>query len=521
MKLAHPTLFAALLLAACTDGAAPGVAGQGGASSSSSVGVGGVELPPAGECAGVACLPCAKGNKCADGAAHIDGTCCAEGDALVHLAEGPGSEVVDLESNGTYALMCGGFGAAVSNVSDPTQPSYLGAVSERCQRAAFGGAPAGGGRNFYVAHHGDSWVPSPFLATYRVDGLDTLQVDHQTEPGVLYEGLAWQDGYLYVAAHGDGLRVYQTSEDGTPSFLTALGGFGNAWKIATVGNTAYVADNTLGLVVVDITTPASPSIVDTLKTSGQPRDVDHDDTYVYVALGGGGVDVFDAATNTPVVNIETLGSAQAVAADNGALAVAGWNHVATYDTDTWLLTGTEKLLSYPEFEQDLGVAMAGDIVYVGEWEGLHLLRHRQGYVAPDLWIDEQMYQFPPQQPAARAVVMRNVGRRTLEISDVSVSDPAFTVSDTSLSIAAGAANYIEVGYQPPAPTASKNLLQLVTNDPDPQHANYSAGLLTASTTALDVGDTISDAFGFLDPSGANQLSGLEGHVVVIAYFALF
>ena len=35
------------------------------------------------------------------------------------------------------------------------------------------------------------------------------------------------------------------------------------------------------------------------------------------------------------------------------------------------------------------------------------------------------------------------------------------------------------------------------------------------------GDRLDESFAFLDPTGANQLAGLEGQVVVLAYFALF
>ena len=45
--------------------------------------------------------------------------------------------------------------------------------------------------------------------------------------------------------------------------------------------------------------------------------------------------------------------------------------------------------------------------------------------------------------------------------------------------------------------------------------------MTQSSGLVDVGDKLTDAWAFLDPSGAGQLSGLEGKVIVLAYFALF
>ena len=58
------------------------------------------------------------------------------------------------------------------------------------------------------------------------------------------------------------------------------------------------------------------------------------------------------------------------------------------------------------------------------------------------------------------------------------------------------------------------------------HAAIAAGafrvhLLAGDSDRLDIGDTLGDEFGFLDPTGAGQVEGLRGHVTVLAYFALF
>ena len=79
----------------------------------------------------------------------------------------------------------------------------------------------------------------------------------------------------------------------------------------------------------------------------------------------------------------------------------------------------------------------------------------------------------------------------------------------------------DVTYSPPAPSPSRNTLELSTNDPDPAHADLQILLITEDGARLDVGDALTEEFGFLDPNGAGQLSSLEGKVVVLAYFALF
>jgi len=483
-----------------------------------------VDLPPVGECDGYACLACASGDKCADADTLIEGTCCAEGDSLVQLASGSGSEVVDVEANETYAILCGGFGAKVNNVSDPLNPVSVGSAGPRCQHAAFGPVTADG-QVFYAMHHGDSWVSTPSLTVYLIRGQGQIDtVASLSEPGILYEGGAWRDGYLYVAAHDDGVRVYQTDSAGAPSFVTEFSGGGNAWKLALAGDHAFLADNLRGLVVVDVSDPSQPVELQTYATTGSPRDVDARDGRVYVALGGGGLDVFDASIPTKLTavgNVPSHGSAQAVSVGDGFVSVAAWSHVAVYDTENLLLVGTERTRQYPAFEQNLGVAVVGDKVYVGEWEGMHVLQYRQGRVAPDLWIAEEMYQFNGDEVDAKAVLVRNRGRMPLVVNSTSINHDAFTIDTGPFAIGAGGAHVFELGYTPPGPQGQLSVLAMSTNDPDQEHANFQLPVLTRDSPAVNVGDKITDAWAFLDPSGGGQLSALEGKVTVLAYFALF
>ena len=201
--------------------------------------------------------------------------------------------------------------------------------------------------------------------------------------------------------------------------------------------------------------------------------------------------------------------------------MAAWSHLAVYAPATLRLLTTEKLGGYPSFEQDLGVAMVGHDVFVAEWTALHTLRFRPGYIAPDLWITEKLFQFPPDAPTTRAVVVRNLGELPLELESISTSDPArFSVSQTTLAVPPHQGDFFEVSFTPPAGPQSA-LLQLGTNDPDLSDRLWSAGLLAQNGQDLGVGDALDGDFAFLDPNGQNQLGGVQGRVVVLAYFALF
>lgn len=485
--------------------------------------------PPQVVCEGLSCPPCASGDQCApgDAGAYLDGTCCAAGDNLVAVGAGVGHEVVDLEADDDLVVLCGGFGASISDVSDPANPRFIATAGRRCQRAAFGPALDGGRRVVYLAHHGDSWVPAPSLSTYVVSGdrTEVIVADSIVDASILFEGLAYHpDGYLYVATHDGGLRVYRIAGDGVPiPEATRLDGFDNAWKVAVRGDRAYVADASAGVKVVSLADRTRPEIVQALPTTGLARDVVVRGDRVYVALGGSGVDVFDIGSTgqlEPRANIDTFGSAQAVDADDRLLAVANWDNVSVYDAATLQLLGTEDLRGYPDFEQDLAVALRGDRILVGEWEGLHVLEYRQGRVGADVWIEDELYQFTPDEVGARAVVVRNRGPLELRVSAIMTTDDAFSVDAAALTIEPGGADVFEVVYRPSA-ASGVNVLSLRTNDPDDGQANLEIPLLTVDTDEIDVGDRLTDDFAFLDPTGSGQLSNLEGKVIVLAYFALF
>ncbi len=542
VKKAGFALLVAASIVGCSDGegeqkSSPGTGGSAGqsggaagtgAQSSGGTGnfgnTGGGGTPALGspDCPDLSCLACASGSECAKEGPFLGNTCCAAGDALQKIGEGTGSEVVDMEYDGRYVYMCGGFGVRINDLQDPTAPKHVGEAAGRCQRVGIGETLPNGSRVFYLAHHGDSWVATPFLGTYHLDTSGKVtEVDMKEDAAVLFEGLAYHQGHLYNAAHDGGLRVYQTAADGVPTLLTTLSGFTNAWKVDIQGNYAYVADGEAGLKVVDISTPAQPKIVNSVKTLSATRDVDVDGNRVYVAMGGSGVDVFDATDPVQLAHLKSIatdGSAQAVQADGKLLAVAAWSHVALYETKTWALIATER--TRRKFEQDLGIAIQGDLVMTGEWEGLHVMRYRPGYVAPDVTLKEDIFTLEANKPTARAVVLHNRGLLPLLAGNFAVDEAGFSFDVSNLEIAPSKSDFFQLTAQNLSVGLQANLT-MQTNDPDPFESLLSIPIAVGGNFGLGVGDSLTSDFGFLDPSGAKQVAALKGKVVVLAYFALF
>ena len=158
---------------------------------------------------------------------------------------------------------------------------------------------------------------------------------------------------------------------------------------------------------------------------------------------------------------------------------------------------------------------------VGEWEGLHTLRYRPGYVGADLFVANEQLSFSSAEAESKALRVFNLGPLGLAVSEVSSEANALlSATPTALELEPGDWMDIVVDYSGSGPTGNYTLA-LHSNDPDSYQAPQQVGVNVASTTRLDVGDTIGPEFAFLDPSGMDDMANVQGKVIVLAYFALF
>jgi hypothetical protein len=475
-------------------------------------------VPP--DAAGLQILPCSGGEDgCADEGPFIDGTCCAVGDSIVKLGTAGGSEVVDVETDGRWVWSCGGFGARLADLSDPEDPQLLGGIADRCQRIGVGPMTSDGKRAFYLTHHGDSWVQTPFLRGYTVDDDGTVNSLYlEGDPEVLFEGMAVAFGHLYVAAHAGGIRVY-VLDDGVPSLVRVVPGFANARKMDVSGDRLYLIDEQ-EVQVLSLESPSNPELLQTLPTTGVPRDVDVHGDRLYVAVGNRGLDVFDVAADGSLTFDQTWvsdeGSTQAVAATDDFIALANWSHIAVLDPQLRRV-GTQRTTPTPNFEQDLGVAAFGDILLADEWEGVHVYRWRPGYVAPDIHIDQDILSF--QAADAATVTLRNRGFADLQTGALTAGE-GFTVTPDSAVLQPGESLDVEVRRDGDLPGG---LLRLIvpSNDPDTEQNPYRVTITAGDPGGIGEGDAINTDWAFVDPTGNDDLANVEGKVVVLAYFALF
>ena len=82
------------------------------------------------------------------------------------------------------------------------------------------------------------------------------------------------------------LQIYDVTNPAAPVKVATLRTPGRPLRASLKGKLAYVADGPEGLQVVDLSTPAKPTIVASYKTAAPARDVAVAGSHVFVVLGG-------------------------------------------------------------------------------------------------------------------------------------------------------------------------------------------------------------------------------------------
>lgn len=141
---------------------------------------------------------------------------------------------------GSYAYVADYFqGLRIINVSDPSNPSEIGAID-----------PQGTDRAFDVVINGT---------------------------------------YAYVAYGNSGLWVFDVSNPTFPTLAGYIESDGFSTGVAISGSYAYVAYGSIGLQIINISDPANPTEAGYYYTVNAANDVALDNNYAYVAANGDGL----------------------------------------------------------------------------------------------------------------------------------------------------------------------------------------------------------------------------------------
>jgi hypothetical protein len=332
-----------------------------------------------------------------------------------------------------------------------------------------------------------------------------------------FEGAHLEGNLLYVAAHGDGLRIYDVTDPLSFVLRGSLGSLANAWAVDKAGNWLAVADAEGGLRIVDVTDPAAPVLAASAPTAGAAQDLAWKGDVIYLACGAGGVEIFDvSAPAAPVLLANyatTSGSAFLLAADPAAprVYVATWQMVETIDVADPAHPVRAGYEDTPV--RAMGVAADANQVYVADWATFRVYRFGPT-TAPDLALTPSIVSFPAVpigQTADTTLTVGNTGGSSLIVSAIATGNPEFQVTPTSFVVPPGDTAEITLSVTPVASEGTGNL-RLNANDPDESGLHH---LIDYGTVGMEAPD-----FTLLDLGGVPQtLSDLRGEVVLLAFFA--
>jgi hypothetical protein len=172
----------------------------------------------------------------------------------------------------------------------------------------------------------------------------------------------------FVADAGSGLVIIDISNPASTSLLGSYDTAGSATGLWIDGDWAYVCDDGPGLLIIDISNPAAPSLVGSYNTSGRAFGVEVAGDYAYVADGWAGltvVDVSNPAAPSLAGNYDTPGNARTIDVEGSYAYIAdrgggGLQIVDISDPTLPTLAG-----SYHPGTDTWGVEVSGNVAYLG------------------------------------------------------------------------------------------------------------------------------------------------------------
>lgn len=185
--------------------------------------------------------------------------------------------------------------------------------------------------------------------------------------------VAVSDGFAYLAEDSAGLRVVDVSEPERPQQLARLDTPGEAYGITVVNEIAYVADGGSGLRVLDVSTPRNPTLLGRFDTAGFAHAVRVQDARAYIADGKAGLRIVDVRESGAIKPLGLFRYSNAEVRD-----------VQVVDGIAYLAAGTAGLLAVdvqnpavPRFvgrfdtpKSARSVAIEDGVAFVGDYSGV-------------------------------------------------------------------------------------------------------------------------------------------------------
>lgn len=348
----------------------------------------------------------------------------------------------------------------------------------------------------------------------------SLSFPGENTNGITLEGLDLMDNFLAVAAHGNGIFIFDIENYQNPELFYEFQ-CENAWDVIFVDTSKIIIGNgEEGLIFKELFCLSELCAEIYLQTNGAVKDIEIIDNLLYVAEGSAGVSVYDISEfNSPTFlgSYNTNGLSNKIALfDENKVAVSDWIDVKILE---WTGAGFE-LVGYKNTgKRTMAIATKDSIVFSAEWQHLQTFIYEQ-ITDPDLDISSWDISFPALEIGESDtfdIVIENNGQFPLGIAGPSPSHPDFQVVNFPEYLDVFESRVSQIVYTRSDQNAS-GTMALLSNDPDETEiviqlvGNYDGGIvgIDAPEFSLPI---------VANGNGDFTLSDHIGEIVVLVFFA--
>ena len=377
---------------------------------------------------------------------------------------GGGTKPNCIIADGNYAYVTTNRGLGVINISNPANPQYQGIVSNT-----------------------DNYI---------------------------LENLDLKNNMLAVAAHEDGVLLFDLSNSSTPSYIDSLPS-NNAWAVLFNETYLYIADEQ-NLLIYDIN---DLSFINSMELSNAIKDFAIYENNLYVALGTDGVAAINIEDhlNLELINIyNTSAMANRIEVFNdGRIAVSDWDDVEVlqYNNSNLELIGYKNTT-----RRTMAISVKDNYIYSAEWNSVQVLEY--GSISgPDLDLNVYELNYPFVENGQSYILdleVTNNGNQVAEIIDAYTTNNEFSYNELT-DLNPGETQNISITYTANSNNSSGSY-RIFSNDEDESEIICETN---GNINGANVGDNAPnfELSIIANGTGLFQLSDYIGQVVVIAFFA--
>ena len=349
----------------------------------------------------------------------------------------------------------------------------------------------------------------------------------------LVESISATQTHVLAAMGEAGIRIYGRNDGALAEVGRLDAGFDRALGVAPWGESrAVVANGQSGLVVVDVTEPTSPVVLDGFDGYGTSRRVAVDGDLAYVASVSS-VAIYDLSSSKPCCpplgGWPTHASAVELAVHDGLLYVANMDDLCVVDVSTPsdpMLLGSDRIPVEAGNPHVVDVSLDGEVAVAAEWDAIWAYTYVDGREAPDIHLSKMALDFGlTSTKKGKGIIIQNLGQKELLVAEAKVSNDLFSVdAEDAKKVGPGKKDgFLQVNFDPQGSTEpAEAILTLVTNDPD--ESEVQIPLKANSIQGVQVGVPFDNEgeMTYLDVETGNQVTVKGEHpgvVVMLAYFA--